>query len=70
VETFPKGSGKDTIKITDNITIEFVEVTLTTYHHLRGDLTVVLFSPHGTHSVLGEPHPTMSGVERYNDWRF
>ena len=45
-----------TINVSQDINIEWVEVTFDLTHTYRGDLEIVLTSPTGTQSVLAEPH--------------
>ena len=47
---------EDTITISENIRIEFVELTFSAPHDRWGDLEVILTSPAGTQSVLAEQH--------------
>ncbi len=64
----------DTINITDDVIIEFVEVYFTADDHTYwGDLEITLLSPEGTESVLSEQH--LSGYSDdydmwYVNWRF
>jgi subtilisin-like proprotein convertase family protein len=47
---------EQSVTITDDITVEKVEVVLDVTHPNRGDLEVVLISPDGTESVLAQEH--------------
>lgn len=59
------------INITDDLTVEFVDVYFDAPDHTRlGDLEVVLISPSGTRSVLSERHNQTFEVFRYKNWRF
>jgi len=60
----------DTIQISEDLSIEFVEIYFTAADHTYwGDLEVTLVSPDGTQSVLSGPHYSGSD-HRYNNWRF
>lgn len=45
----------DTISVTEDIVIEWVEVDFTATHTYRGDFEIILTSPMGTESVLATP---------------
>ena len=64
----PSGTS-DSVTITEDITLEHVEVVFDATHTYRGDLEVVLTSPDGTESVLAEPHVTGGGAD-YPNWKF
>jgi len=57
-----------TITMTEDITIESVEVVFDATHTFRGDLEVVLTSPSGTQSVLAELHG--DDGDNYTSWVF
>ncbi len=57
-----------TISITDDLTIEWVEVVFDADHTYRGDLEVTLTSPDGTESILAETHGDSGN--NYNNWVF
>jgi subtilisin-like proprotein convertase family protein len=68
-----------TLPVTDDIPIEWVEVTFNISHTLRADLHIELESPDGTISVLAEEHtPSLfelifglgDGASNYSDWTF
>jgi subtilisin family serine protease len=44
------------IKVRDSLIVETVEIVFTAQHSNRGSLYITLKSPHGTTSVLQEPH--------------
>ncbi|MBP0020561.1 MAG: S8 family serine peptidase [Cyanobacteria bacterium SBLK] len=53
-QTFPLTS---TIEITEDMELEWIEVTLNALHSHLGDLEVTLTAPDGTRSVLAQQHP-------------
>lgn len=57
-----------TINVSQDINVEWVEITFDMTHTFRGDLEVVLTSPSGTQSILAEPHGD-SGND-YSNWVF
>jgi len=60
----------DTIQISDDVSIEFVEIYFSAADHTYwGDLEVTLISPDGTRSVLSGLHSS-GGIHRYDNWRF
>jgi len=60
----------DTINISEDIKVEFVEVYFTAADHTYwGNLEITLISPNGTESVLAESHLS-GGSYTYNNWRF
>lgn len=58
-----------TVTVADNLSVEYVEVTLNASHSFRGNLEVVLTSPSGTQSVLAETRPNDPGAD-YSNWTF
>jgi kexin len=61
----------DTINISEDIKVEFVEVYFTSADHTYwGDLEITLISPNGTESVLAESHYLEEVYYTYNNWRF
>jgi subtilisin-like proprotein convertase family protein len=56
-----------TIRIEENIKIEWVEVMFDASHEDAGNLEVILISPTGTESVLAESHYE---DRKYNNWVF
>lgn len=58
-----------TVTITDNLSLEYVEVTLNASHNFRGNLEVVLTSPSGSESVLAESRSTDPFAD-YSNWTF
>ncbi|MBW2142080.1 MAG: proprotein convertase P-domain-containing protein, partial [Deltaproteobacteria bacterium] len=42
----------DTITVSDNVLVEFIEIFFTSDHRRWGDLEITLTSPEGTESVL------------------
>jgi Ca2+-binding RTX toxin-like protein/subtilisin-like proprotein convertase family protein len=68
----PDNDGTDvtsTVNIADNLSLEYVEVTLNATHSFRGNLEVVLTSPSGTQSVLAEQRPSDPFAD-YSNWTF
>jgi subtilisin-like proprotein convertase family protein len=60
----------DTITISDNVIVEFVEIYFSAADHSYwGDLEITLVSPDGTESILAESHTSGSGYT-YDNWRF
>jgi subtilisin family serine protease/subtilisin-like proprotein convertase family protein len=57
-----------TVTVSEDITVETVEVVFDANHTRRGDLKVQLISPDGTVSVLAEPHNDEG--ENYDQWVF
>ncbi|MGB3404660.1 MAG: S8 family serine peptidase [Microcoleaceae cyanobacterium] len=57
-----------TISITDDLTIEWVEVVFDADHTYRGDLEITLTSPDGTESILAETRNDPGN--NYNNWVF
>ncbi|WP_345969440.1 S8 family serine peptidase [Sulfurimonas sp. HSL1-6] len=60
-----------TLNVSESMTVEHVDIWITTEHYRIDDLRIVVVSPLGTESVLavgGENY--IRGVERYADWRF
>ena len=57
----------DTVTVTDDIVIEWVEIDFQATHTYRGDLRITLVSPDGTESKLAEPRG--DGGNDY-DWTF
>lgn len=55
-----------TINVTQDISVEMVEVRFNATHSFRGDLEVVLTSPDGTRSVLTEQHNDPNN--NYSNW--
>ncbi|MBB4268198.1 calcium-binding protein [Roseospira visakhapatnamensis] len=71
------GSVSDTITITEDVTIDHVEVTVRIDHTLKGDMVLELVSPDGTTSVLADrpgkapDDPDDRGATKDNiSWRF
>ena len=61
----------DTIDITQEIKIEFVEIYFTAADHTYwGDLEIELTSPSGTKSILAKRHGVASLAQRYDNWTF
>ncbi len=61
----------DTINVTDNLIIEYVDITFSASDHARwGDLKIVLTSPDGTESILAEQHDSGVTAYKYDSWRF
>lgn len=63
----------DTVSISQNINIEFVEIYFTANDHTYwGDLDIELISPSGTKSKLATKHYIASGYgsQRYDNWIF
>jgi kexin len=61
----------DTIDITQEIKIEFVEIYFTAADHTYwGDLEIELTSPSGTKSILAKRHGVASSAQRYDNWTF
>ena len=61
-ETIPNGSSqglRDRVDVADDITLEWVEVSVQIDHEDWNDLTVVLTSPEGTESVLRQRLPDL-----------
>ncbi len=56
------------VEITEDITVETVEVMFDAQHALRGDLDVRLISPDGTVSILAERHNDTG--DNYDHWIF
>jgi len=56
------------ITVPENFTITWVEVILWASVPKRGELSVIVQSPHGTQSILAERHN--DGNPNYNNWRF
>ncbi|MGB3193274.1 MAG: S8 family serine peptidase [Limnoraphis sp.] len=56
------------LDITEDITVETVEVMFDAQHALRGDLDVRLISPDGTVSILAERHDDTG--DNYDHWVF
>ncbi|MCA9196217.1 MAG: S8 family serine peptidase [Planctomycetales bacterium] len=56
------------IHIEENLTVDWVEVTVNAEHAKRGDLQIVLRSPAGTESILAEARDRDTGS--YNRWVF
>jgi subtilisin-like proprotein convertase family protein/subtilisin family serine protease len=70
-ESIPENGSvpSSTVEITDDITVEKVEVMFDATHEERGDLKVVLTSPDGTESILAAPRPNDEGDD-YSKWLF
>ncbi len=69
--SIPDGNGtsrSSTVNISEEITVETVEVVFDAKHARRGDLDVRLFSPDGTVSVLAERHNDTG--DHYDNWVF
>jgi len=61
----------DTITISDDFNIEYVEVYFSAANHTYwGDLQVELTSPDGTVSILAEGQHSVSTSYAYDNWRF
>lgn len=60
----------DTINITSDISVEFVEIYFTSGHSWFGDLEIVLTAPDGTESVLSQVNTQVYINTPYNNWRF
>ena len=60
----------DTLMISDDISIESVEVGFQSQHTYWGDLEIRLTSPWGTESVLSEQHVSSSTAAYANGWTF
>lgn len=61
----------DTVFITENIQVEFVEVYFSAADHPHwGNLEIVLTSPGGTPSVLARVHDQVALGSKYDNWRF
>jgi Ca2+-binding RTX toxin-like protein len=58
-----------TVTVPDNLSVEYVEVTLNASHSFRGNLEVVLTSPSGTESILAESRPNDPFAD-YSNWTF
>jgi len=58
-----------TFVVSDNITLEHVEVIFEATHTYRGDLEIVLTSPSGTQSILAEQHFEDFNND-YSNWQF
>ena len=54
--------------MTDDVVIEWVEITFNATHPYRGDLRVELISPDGTSSILATPRDDSN--DHYNNWVF
>ena len=70
-QAIPDGSltnVNSTVNITQDITMEKVEVVFNATHTYRGDLRVILTSPDGTQSVLSEVHG--DGDANFTGWTF
>ncbi len=70
-QTIPNNNAtgiSETISITDDLTIEWVEVVFDADHTSRGDLEITLTSPDGTESILAEAHSDPGN--NYNNWVF
>ncbi|KAK7481736.1 hypothetical protein BaRGS_00026984 [Batillaria attramentaria] len=50
--------------------LEYVQVTLTLTHPVRGKLAIHLQCPSGTVSVIGAPRPNDNSTEGFSDWTF
>ncbi len=59
---------KSVVSISEDITVETVEVMFDAKHSRRGDLEVKLISPSGTESILAELHSDEG--DDYNNWLF
>ncbi|MDR4503737.1 MAG: S8 family serine peptidase [Candidatus Scalindua sp.] len=59
----------DTINISQDINVEYVEIYFTSTHVRYTDLDIRLTSPSGTESILTEKRST-ERYNRYNNWRF
>ena len=57
-----------TVNITENITVESIEIVFDADHPFRGDLEIVLTSPDGTQSILAEPRADSNN--NYDNWVF
>ncbi|MHC3995533.1 S8 family serine peptidase [Thiomicrolovo sp. ZZH C-3] len=60
-----------TLEVSEAMTVEHVDLWITTEHYRIDDLRIILISPSGTQSVLavgGENY--ILAAERYDDWRF
>ena len=71
----PDGDGTsvtDTINISDDFPVEFVEIYFSAADHTWwGDLEVTLISPEGTESVLAEQELLIDNSDnRWDNWRF
>jgi len=61
----------DTIIISDNLSVEYVEIYFSAADHTYwGDLQVELISPDGTVSILAEGQHSVSTSYAYDNWRF
>ena len=58
----------DSIIVTDDHTVEYVDVTFSATHTYRGDLSVELVSPEGTTSVLADVRADPGND--FDQWRF
>ncbi|MBM3969278.1 MAG: hypothetical protein FJ302_05380 [Planctomycetes bacterium] len=56
------------VNVTEDISVEWVEVTFNTTHSVRGQLEVILTSPDGTQSVLAEDRNDPN--DDYRNWLF
>lgn len=59
----------DSFVVSENITLEHVEIVYTGTHTYRGDLRIVLTSPNGTQSVLANDRLTDNRND-FNAWKF
>ncbi|GEM_PF-1441464 len=71
----PDGSGivRDTVDVTANISLEYVEIYFTATHTNRGQLNVTLISPSGTRSILAASRTVDDNAAAdpgYSRWRF
>jgi subtilisin family serine protease len=65
------GAAESTLDITDNLNIEFVDITVDIPDHQDiGQLEIRIESPAGTESILAEQHRDVFPDFRYHNWRF
>lgn len=58
----------DSVLVTDNLNVEWVEVVFDADHTYRGDLQLILTAPDGTESILSEGHGDPG--DDFNNWTF
>lgn len=63
------GTVTQTFQVTDNLSLEHVELVFDATHSFIGDLEVVLTSPSGTQSVLAETR-IQDGASNYSNYTF
>jgi len=65
----PTGTGvSSSFDVSQNISLEHVEVVLNAHHTYRGELKVILTAPSGTQSILAEYHD--DDYDDYTSWKF